>query len=217
MWRAVIFDFDMTLVDSSTGVVECTNFALGKLGLQSVTKECAYKTIGLSLPETLTTLTGVSNRRMESDFIRYFLQRADEVMASLTTLYESVPQTLNLLEEQGYALAIVSTKFRYRIENILESHGLLYKFDVIVGGEDVAEHKPDPSGILTALTHLHLRPDEAVYVGDHIVDAEAAMRAGISFIGVLNGTCRREDFADYQVIRLIDNIGDLPSCLRHSV
>lgn len=213
MWHGIIFDFDLTLADTSKGVKECINFALEKLGFPTVSLEDARKTIGFTLPETFSHLTGIANPSMALSFASYFVQKADEVMESLTTLYEPVPMTVKLLHERGLTLAIVSTKFRYRIENILDQQGLRQHFDLIIGGEDVTEHKPDPAGILLALTRLCLQPGEVIYVGDHVIDAKAAMNAGIHFIGVLSGTSKREDFANYQVARLIESIGDLPSYL----
>jgi len=207
--RAVIFDFDFTLADSSVGVTECANSALVKLGFPTLPHERVRRTIGLSLPETFSALTGITDETLASSFATHFVQRADEVMESLTTLYDAVPQTIGLLRDMGVALGIVSTKTRYRIENILKQHGLADLFDVIVGGEDVAGPKPDPSGLLQALARLSVRPGEAVYVGDHVVDAEAALRAGIPFIGVLSGTCGREDFASYPVELFAGGVGEL--------
>jgi phosphoglycolate phosphatase len=209
MLRAVVFDFDYTLADSSAGTAECINFALANLGLSAVSPARACETIGLSLPETFCVLTGIADEAMASRFARFFVQRADRVMEPLTRLYDSVPGTVSVLRQRGVSLAIVSTKFRYRIENILKRHGLCDQFDVIVGGEDVAEHKPDPSGLLLALARLGARPNEAVYVGDHVVDAEAAKRVGVPFVAVLSGSCRKEDFADYPVYLFADMVGDL--------
>jgi len=60
-------------------------------------------------------------------------------------------------------------------------------FDVIVGGEDVSEHKPAPQGIEQAMTALRLTPSETLYVGDTTIDAETAARAGVAFLAVLSG------------------------------
>ena len=207
--RAVIFDFDFTLADSSVGITECANSALVRLGFPALSHERVRRTIGLSLPDTFAALTGITDETLASSFASHFVQRADEVMESLTRLYDAVPQTIGLLRHVGVALGIVSTKPRYRIENILKQHGLADPFDVIVGCEDVAQPKPDPAGLLQALALLGARRGEAVYVGDHVVDAEAASRAGIPFIGVLSGTCGREDFAGYPVETFVSGVGDL--------
>ncbi len=213
MLHAVFFDFDFTLADSSAGVTECINFALAKLGFPRVSRERACETIGLSLAETFSVLTGIDNEALATDFADRFVQRADEVMETMTHIYDSVPRAVGRLRSSELALGIVSTKFRYRIENILKRNGLSSQFDVIVGGEDVAKHKPDPSGLLRALRQLGIKSVEAVYVGDHVVDAETAERAAVPFIAVLSGICREDDFKDYQVRAFIKGIGDLAGVL----
>ena len=103
---------------------------------------------------------------------------ADQVMTAMTTVYEPAVGVLATMRARGVATAIVSTKYRYRIESILERAGLVGAVDVIVGGEDVTRHKPDPEGLQRALAGLGVESVDALYVGDHPVDGHAAARAG---------------------------------------
>jgi len=54
----VLYDFDLTLADSSPGVVDCVNCALRQLGLSAGPPDLIRQTIGLSMPATLAYLTG---------------------------------------------------------------------------------------------------------------------------------------------------------------
>ena len=45
--------------------------------------------------------------------------------------------------------------------------------DVIIGGDDVKNEKPDPEGLLTAIQKLNVSKNQALYVGDSIVDANS--------------------------------------------
>jgi len=125
-----------------------------------------------------------------------------------------VAATIAQLLESGIRTAIVSTKFRYRIERILERERLEHAFEVIVGGEDVFQHKPDPEGLQQALGRLKIVPAHAVYVGDHPVDAEAASRAAVDFIAVLTGMSRAHEFAEYRVKHVLSTLTELPATLR---
>lgn len=210
--RAVIFDFDYTLADSSEGIVECVNHALVRLGLNPIPPTDIRQTIGLSLPDTCLALTGRSD--LSRDFMRHFVSRADEVMVDMTEIMDSVPETITLLKERGYPLGIVSTKFRRRIETILAREGLLEFFRVIIGGEDVAGYKPDPEGINLALRKLGCSPSASVYVGDSLVDLETAQRAGIPFIALLTGPTSREKFLGDDVHLILERINELPAILQ---
>jgi phosphoglycolate phosphatase len=211
--QAVIFDFDYTLADSSEGAIDCINFALNKMGLDCVSAEAACRTIGLSLSNAFLTLGEHHEPTRCDEFHRLFVQRADEVMVDLTTLYDSVPATMDALDQQGLRLGIVSTKYRRRITGVLRRENLLDRFEVVIGGDDVKQHKPHPQGLFEAIERLECSPASVIYVGDSIVDAELAKRAGVPLIVVLSGTTPQEDFNGYEPLAVLQNIGELPAFL----
>lgn len=208
MIRAILFDFDYTLADTSRGVIECINSALGEMGLPAVSDEKARETIGLSLQETFVHVSDTVDDERSAEFERLFVKRADEVMADLTTVYKEVHESLLFLKGQ-FLLGIASTKFRYRIETILKREEILSAFDVIVGGEDVVYHKPHPEALLKAAHQLRCPPDEVLYVGDSVTDAEAARRASMCFVAVLSGVTEEERFKRYSPAGIIGNVGKL--------
>jgi phosphoglycolate phosphatase len=208
-FSVVIFDFDYTLADSSRGVLECINHAFKGMDLPKVAAEDAQRTIGLSLTNILVTLAGREHEGRAGEFSRLFVERANEVMTDQTSVFEEVPEVIRRLKDEGVTLGIVSTKFRRRIEETLGRVDLLEPFDVIVGGEDVSRHKPDPEGLLAAIERLGGSPLGSLYVGDSVTDAETARRAGVPFAAVLNGVTPREAFKDYPAYRILDNLGEL--------
>jgi beta-phosphoglucomutase-like phosphatase (HAD superfamily) len=107
------------------------------------------------------------------------------VEAVRATIGQTLPHSFRLLT--GTVDAGLETQFSrlYRIAAILRRAGLERAVDLIVGAEDVTEHKPHPQGLLSALEQLGVVSARAVYVGDHPLDAEAAARAGLLFIAVL--------------------------------
>jgi phosphoglycolate phosphatase len=211
--RAVLFDFDLTLADSTRGAVDCVNHALRNMGLSQADSGQIKKTVGLSLPRIFNALTGVSESAKEEQFSRLFIQRADHVMVDQTVMFPQVPDVLDVLRSRGFRTAIVSTKFRHRIQSILARDGIDGSFDVIVGGEDVARHKPDPEGLHYALEALNVNAEHAVYVGDHPVDAEAAEHAGLRFVAVLSGGASPIDFDGRDRIAMLSSLTELPACL----
>ena len=200
-FRSIIFDFDYTLADSSKGVVECVNYALNGLGLSPADPQLICRTIGFSLPDTFVKLAGRENMEKGPEFIRLFTKRADEVMAELTVVYECVPMAIRRLKQNKVMLGIVSSKYRYRIEGILRRENLREAFEVIIGGEDVAHHKPDPTGLQNAIDKLNIPPAQVLFIGDSVVDAETARRGGVAFAAVLSGMTQEEDFDQYAVIK----------------
>lgn len=210
MERAIVFDFDLTLADSTKGVIECVNFALDGMDLPRADEDRIRHTIGLSLKATFESLAGRKRSGDTDEFISRYVERADQVMADLTVVYDCVPDTAARLIETGFELGIVSTKFRYRIMEILEREKLSDSFGVIVGGEDVTEHKPHPEGLLTAVSILRMKKGNVYYVGDSMVDALTAERAGIPFIAVLTGTTGENEFNELPNIAVVEDVSALP-------
>lgn len=207
--QAIIFDFDYTLADSSRGVIECINFALDRLGLPLAGDAEIRRTIGLSLPDALTMLVGKEYTEYTDEFVRLFIERADEVMTDMTELFDVVPETVAALRNFGIRLGIVTLKYRYRIEAILKRDHLSDAFEVIIGFEDVSVQKPDPSGLLTAVERLNCVPQNCFYIGDSVTDAKTAHHAEIDFIPVLSGVTPRADFDDYNVYTILEDVSEL--------
>ena len=171
------------------------------------------QTIGLSLRESFRLLSGTADPQLALAYSQRFVERADGVMEDLVRLYPGATATMTELRRRGLRTAIVSTKFRYRIEAILSRAGLREAVDIIVGGEDVTNHKPHPEGINHALRVLDVQPPNAIYVGDHPVDAQAAAAAQVPFIAVLTGVTDMQGWAPFAPRRIIESIAQLPRVL----
>lgn len=209
--RVIIFDFDYTLADSSDGIIACANHALIGLGLPPESPERIRRTIGLSLSATLVELKGAGDAYRAGEFERLFIARADDVMAERTVLYPWVPNMVASFTASGIALGIVSTKFRRRIEIVLEREGLAGRFAIIVGGEDVVALKPAPEGLLLALRTLGVPPECALYVGDSTADGEAAWSAGVPFVAVRSGVTPSAALASFSPVAILNDASELPA------
>ena len=216
-FQTVIFDFDYTLADSSRAVIECANTALKGMGLEPVSEDAIRRTIGLSLPDTLIRLAGEQHRNRADEFRRLWRAESVHVMVDWTTLLPGVDVAIEALKNRGLSLGIVSTKFHSPIQAVLGRENLLGKFDVIIGGDDVKQFKPDPRGLLLAISQLGAEAGYTVYVGDNLTDAETARRAGVPFLAVLSGVTSRDEFGGYSVLAFLENVAQLPSFLAGEV
>ena len=208
-YKTFIFDFDYTLADSSRAVIECANTGLRGLGLPAAPPGAICRTIGLSLPETLVRLAGEKQRPLAAEFRRFWRRRSDQIMVDWTVLLPGAREAVRSLREKRLQTAIVSTKYRSRIEKVLRRERLRDAFEVIVGGEDVSAHKPDPEGLLRAIDDLGACRETTLYVGDSVVDAQTAERAGVAFAAVLSGVTRREEFNGFAVERVLEDLREL--------
>ncbi len=94
-------------------------------------------------------------------------------------LYPDAKDVLNKLKNDGKQLALITSSIRRTIELVIEHHGLGGIFDVVVTGNDVRAHKPDPECIDFAVDALGAEKADSIMVGDSIKDLGAADNAGI--------------------------------------
>lgn len=209
MFNTFIFDFDLTLCDSSKGILICFKHTLSEFGYVIPDDETIYNTIGLTVEQALTVLCGVTDEERIKEMKKCYVKKADEVMAKMTVFYDNALETLEKLQKSGFKVGIVSTKFRYRILETFETQNKIMPVDEIIGGEDVSVHKPDPSGLLAMIEKLGADKREVLYVGDSYIDAQTAMNAGVRFGGVTTGNTAREKFDSYDCYRIADSIKEL--------
>lgn len=213
MYQALIFDFDYTLGDTTMSIAASINYALGRLGYPPSPVEAIRKTIGLSLDLTFRALTGDRDEEKERLFFDYFQIKADEVMTKDARLYHGVEELLRKWSER-FALGIVSTKHRFRIVDILKKFDLESVIRGVVGNEDVVREKPDPEGLEKLIYSLGARKETALYVGDSLVDAETAMRAGVDFAAVTTGTTEEKSFENYPHVCICGDLSEIEEILR---
>ena len=126
-----------------------------------------------------------------------------------TVLFPETEEVLRALKANGAHIGIISTKYRYRI---MELMGKIFPegfIDIIVGGEDVKEPKPSPEGVLLAIKEFGCNKEEVLYIGDSIVDAETAQSAQVDFAGVLHGATTREELSAYPHVEIMKSLSEL--------
>ena len=222
-FKAVLFDFDYTLGDSTGPIAMGYRGGLTAMGWPAPTVEQVRPTIGHTLQDGYTMLTGDGNEARRDEFYHRFRQAVGEqavlrsgakaAMITETKLFPGARELLCALKEAGVAAGIVSTKLGATIRAIFAYNGMEDALWPVIGGEDVARAKPDPQGLHTALAQLKLRPDEILFCGDTVIDARTAQAAGADFCAVLNGTTPAEAFGPYPCVHIAPDLWELKDWL----
>ncbi|MBR6872128.1 MAG: HAD family hydrolase [Ruminococcus sp.] len=193
-YKAVVFDFDLTLADSSKAIIECYKHTLTKFGYPVPEDSVIFGTIGKTLADSFDILTGIPNNPQQQELRTEYVKKADTCMAAGTVFYPDSIALLQILQNAGVKTAIVSSKMKYRIEETFMLHTGCVPVDEIIGLSDMPSPKPAPDGIYQASMLLNVPPADILYVGDSLIDAETARNAGVDFAAVLTGPNSREDF-----------------------
>lgn len=204
-----LFDFDYTLANSEKGILMCYRYVLDGEGLTEITDDAICRTIGLTLTQGLSILTKSDDSEYIEQLRQKYVAYADTCMTENTKLY---PQTLPLLRKikaDGSMTGIISTKFRYRIEDKFSREGASELIDIIIGMEDISEAKPSPEGILKAMERLGIGKGKVLYTGDNKVDALAAQAAGVDFAAVTTGTDKSAVFEVLPHVLIAENLSEI--------
>lgn len=205
--KCVILDFDGTLGDTASVIIQTMQATIAELGLpQRSDEECAAM-IGLRLieiPPVLFPECGDIGKLYAETYRRLFYTfNTDEVVK----LYPNVMSTLVELKSRGIMLAIASSRSHASLADYVERLGLSTLISCVLGADDVKEGKPNPEAVDSILDTFHFKAEEAIVVGDTTFDIQMGKNAGTWTCGVTYGNGSREslDDADW----LINDFGEL--------
>lgn len=212
-YKAICFDFDYTLGDSTDSIVAGFAHAMTMLGHPVPDRETVRKTVGYMLEDAYTIISGDDSPENRAKFRTYFIEVALERQRRETTLFPGAVELLRGLKEAGVRCGIVSSKRGDTIEIIMGRHKVLDCLELVIGSENVTSHKPDPEGLLWAMERLGLEKGEVLFCGDTVIDAETAKNAGCDFAAVLNGTTGAEAFDAWPHVHISPDLYDLAKWL----
>lgn len=194
--KAVLFDFDGTLVDSSEGIYKSLAYAFEKDGKPTPDEVTLRKFIGPPIYDSFKNLFGYKD-----DKILYMIEKYRECYRAVgyreVEVYEGVPELLACLHKNGIKIATASSKPTAYIEKILDERNLLSYFDYL-GGTDFDNISSDKAVIIqNAMDALDVSPKDTLMVGDRLFDICGAKGAGVPCVAVLYGFGSREEFLEY--------------------
>lgn len=213
-YRAVIFDFDYTLGDATDAIYAGFEHAMTTMGYPAPDREAVRRTVGMLVTDAYTQMTGDADEGRRNRFYELFHPVARDMQAQgVVKLCPGARELLLWLKDHGIPAAVVSTKNTDSLGAVLAIKGVTDCFAHVVGGDVVSRHKPDPEGLLWVLHQLALSPEQVLYCGDTVIDAETARNAGADFCAVLNGTTPAEAFASWPHVHISPDLMDLKNWL----
>ena len=196
MLRAVILDFDGVITDSEILHLRAFNQVLAQYNIEIKTEDYYKEYLGFTDLDCFKSVVEKSELGLDSEQIRNLIKQKNQVFEELArteaTIFEGAQEFLQMLNDNGVAMAICSGAVLEEIELILERFDLHPFFAVIVSGDQITKGKPDPEGFLQALERLNkgkqnpIAANECVVVEDSHWGLEAGNAAGMHTVGITN-------------------------------
>jgi phosphoglycolate phosphatase len=174
--RAVLLDWDNTLIDSWLAIHDAQNHTLTHFNLPPWTMEETRRRVRGSMRDSYPALFGDRWREAGEIFYARFSAKHKETLAPLP----GAAQLLEDLYEAGVYLAIVSNKKGSYLREEVAHLGWQRFFGRIVGAFDAKRDKPASEPVHMALDGSGIGCGRDVWLaGDADIDLECAANAGV--------------------------------------
>lgn len=215
MIKAVLFDFDGTLVNSLADLTCSVNTAMSGLGFPQHSVEAVNGMVGNGIPKLIERALPPDNRDPETceRARELFMKHYQLHYMDKSYVYPGVKELLTALKAKGFKLAVISNKAQEMVELIAEKM-LDGFFDLVVGKQTAYPAKPDPALTGKTMAALAVSPEECAFVGDSGMDMATAVNSGALPIGVLWGFRTVDELTAYGAVHTVerpDQIFDIVS------
>jgi len=206
-YRAVVFDWDGTVMDSTRTIVQCIQGACADLGLPVPDSRRASWVIGLSLESALyhaiPTLTAELFPDFQERYRSHYLSRDAEL-----PLFDGMAELLGSLRTQGVLLGVATGKSRAGLDRVLTQRDMHGHFDATRCADETFS-KPHPAMLLEIMDALGLSPHEVLMVGDTCHDMQMARNAGVDGLGVTYGAHDPEALGAGEPLIMVDSVAQM--------
>ena len=180
LFDGFIFDVDGTLTSTNQLIFDTFNFIAKKYLDRIFTDEEIIAMFGPTEDVVLKKLCGEKYVEARSEYYRYYSDNHWKAK-----LYPGIKEILKYLKSKNYPLGIFTGKGKESTAITLKKLEVNHYFDLIVTGDDVANHKPSAEGILKFVNHFGLKNERVLMIGDSVSDVKASKEAGIKVASAL--------------------------------
>ena len=202
MIKAVIFDFDGTLMNTLPGIAHFGNTALAEIGLSPIDEDNYKYLVGNGRDKLIHRMLAFHDADTPDNFEivgkKYdFLYEGNVMYGSV--IYDGIPELLDLLRSDGIKTAMLSNKPNNVAQMLIEKN-FRGKFDICYGQRAGVPTKPNPAAALEIAAVINVSPEECLFVGDTNVDVSTGKNAGMHTVGVLWGFRKKDELEDAEFI-----------------
>lgn len=196
--KAILFDWDGTLAETRTAVVEAMEYtlALYKKEPWNITKQ-KYRDTSKSLKENFPNFFGINYQHAYENYLEYYTQFSINKIQPT----QGAKEFLNLCLQNNIDIYIISNKEKSLLLKEIKYCFTDIRFNNILGNGDAPKNKPAPDSVFTALTTTayQINSTNVWLIGDSKQDTDCAIAAGICPILIGNGKFMNQTEIDLQL------------------
>lgn len=214
MKKLILFDLDGTLTESGEGITKSVQYALEKMGRPEPDLQKLRVFVGPPLTEQFMAYAGMSREEAEQAVL-YYRERYSVTGIFENRPYPGIPEMLGTLKENGFLLAVASSKNIESVERVLEHFSLKEYFDEAVGSE-LDGRRSRKADVIEEVLRRFDRSDhreQVIMVGDKEHDVIGAHKTGIPCVGVAYGYGTMEELERVKPSEIVHTVEELQEYL----
>ena len=209
MYKLAIFDFDGTLVDSTPGIVDVMKIVIDEYKFEPKMLDEWSLLVGVPLPKQMEIILPDRDADFHLEVANRYRAIYDTMAVEICPPFADMMPMLETLQSEGVTITIATSKRRNLVEVVLDHHKITDMFKMVVGAQDVTNHKPHPESVHQTIQKLGIPIAETVVIGDSVFDLDMARNAGADAIGVTTGIHTREMLAKSEPKHIVGNLDEV--------
>lgn len=209
----IIFDIDGTLTSTNELIFATFRHVIEKHLNKTVTDQEIIDLFGPTEDVILKEWLKESYDEARGDYYRFY-EAQHHLMADI---YPGIKEALRFIKSKKIPLSIYTGKGRDSSVITLQKIGVYELFDMIVTGDDVAEHKPSPEGIDLFVEKFNLDREKVLMIGDAPADILAARSAGVKIASVVWDAYAREKVLEMKSDYVFETVDELMKFLKDNL
>lgn len=208
--KAVLFDWDGTLVDTFSFLAKAHGHTCQHFGLTPLTEDDYRPLFGQPRDILYDKLYGVHQLAARTVFEEYVLKNHVQE----TQILDGAAETLEVLHSANIPMGVVTNKRKILVQAECAVFGWNDYFQIIIGAGDAPEDKPSGAPLLMALDAMTCSAgDDVVYVGDTQNDLDCARNAGCLAVILTNHFSRMHFQNVPETTIFVDSFADFISAM----
>ncbi|MCF8053305.1 MAG: HAD family hydrolase [Desulfobacterales bacterium] len=210
--KAIIFDFDGTLMDTEEAIFHALRRTLDEFGIP-IPAGTPLKQLSCHRMEDVMSSLGVEDTQKKTTFLEAYHKAYNRAFSESAKPFHGVRHVLSRLKNRGIRMAVATNEIRANLDRFLPLTEMGCFFETTICVDEVKQSKPHPEMALTVMERMGVPAANTMMVGDSFLDIQMGRAAKCRTCGISHGSHARKELAAHAPDWLVDNLAAIETII----